>query len=115
MKRQFTTGKVTEFHLRVHQIPKVIEFLGYNPLPLPRWVPEKLLVARRLLGLTQKAMAKRLGVDPTTLAAWEQGKHRPSQKVWKRVELRLSAVRLSLSRERLLRALSRLDGAFRKK
>jgi len=36
-----------------------------------------LMAARRTLGLSQKAMAKRLGIDPGTLQAWESGKAMP--------------------------------------
>jgi len=61
---------------QVHDMARIIEFLGYNPLPQPASEPEKLVVARRALGLTQKAMARKLGVDPTTLARWERGKSR---------------------------------------
>jgi transcriptional regulator with XRE-family HTH domain len=57
---------------RPHEIPAVIKFLGYNPLPVPESLAEKLLTARKLLGLTQKAMAKRLRIDPTTLGRLER-------------------------------------------
>ena len=59
-------------------MPEIIRFFGYNPLPAPTSAPENLLAARQALGLTQKAMAERLGVDPTTLAMWEKGKGRSS-------------------------------------
>jgi DNA-binding transcriptional regulator YiaG len=39
---------------------------------------DKLRAARRTLGLTQKAFAERLGVDPTTLRKWEQGRALPN-------------------------------------
>lgn len=32
---------------------------------------------RRYLGLSQEAMARRLRVDPGTLARWEQGEREP--------------------------------------
>ena len=35
--------------------------------------------------MSQKALAGKLGVDQSTLAAWEQGRHRPSRKLWARV------------------------------
>jgi transcriptional regulator with XRE-family HTH domain len=60
------------------QIPQIIRFLGYNPLPAPKSLAESLIAARQILGLTQKAAAKKLGVDPTTLARWEKGKGRLS-------------------------------------
>jgi len=55
-------------------IPDIIRFLGYNPLPEPQSLREKLIYTRKLLGLSQEALAKRLGVDPTTLRRWERGK-----------------------------------------
>jgi transcriptional regulator with XRE-family HTH domain len=61
---------------QVHELPAVIRFLGYNPLPLARTAPDRLVRARHELGLTQKAMAGRLGIDPTTLARREKGKKR---------------------------------------
>ena len=72
---------------QIHHLPKIIEFLGYNASPASRSISEKLLVARRLLGLTQKAMAKRLGIDPTTLERWEAGKSNPSAKSFAIVRL----------------------------
>ena len=35
--------------------------------------------------MSQKALAGRLGVDQSTLARWEQGRHRPSRKLWERM------------------------------
>jgi len=64
-------------------VPSIIRFLGYRPFPEPNSPSDKILLARRLLGLTQKAMARRLGVDPTTLARWEREKGRPSNRFLK--------------------------------
>jgi len=61
-------------------IPAIITFLGCDPSPPPRLFSESLLKTRKLLGLTQKAMARRLGVDPTTLARWEHGQSQPSKR-----------------------------------
>jgi transcriptional regulator with XRE-family HTH domain len=61
-------------------ISRIIQFLGYNPFPPVRSLSEKLKLSRKLLGLTQRAMAKRMGVDATTLLLWETGKRRPSRK-----------------------------------
>ena len=58
-------------------LPKIIEFLGYCPFD-PGWTPgERQIWIRRYLGLSQEAMARRLKVDPGTLAKWERGKKRP--------------------------------------
>jgi transcriptional regulator with XRE-family HTH domain len=64
----------------VRYIPGIIQFLGYNPLPAANSLPERLAAVRRALGLSQRKMGKRLGVDPTTLMGWEAGRHQPTGK-----------------------------------
>jgi len=59
----------------------IVALLGYDPYPPPKSFSERLVRARNLLGLTQKAMARRLGVDPTTLARWERGESGPSRQL----------------------------------
>jgi transcriptional regulator with XRE-family HTH domain len=57
--------------------PAIVEFLGYCPYD-PEWTPgETLAWIRKYLGLSQKAMARRLAVDPGTLAKWERGERVP--------------------------------------
>jgi transcriptional regulator with XRE-family HTH domain len=66
---------------QIHLLPQILKFLGYDPFPPSSGsIGETLVLTRRHLGLTQQAMAERLGVDPTTLARWERGKGRPSIK-----------------------------------
>jgi len=64
----------------VRYIPTIIQFLGYNPLPVASSLPERLASARRVLGLSQRKMAAKLGVDLATLMGWEAGRHRPTKK-----------------------------------
>jgi len=59
-------------------IKGILEFLGYNPFPPANNLAEKLLLYRKVCGLSQRKFAKQLGVDPSTLAGWETGRHRPS-------------------------------------
>ncbi len=68
-------------------VPRIIEFLGYVPcdtspdsLPLP----DRIKVYRRLRGLSQKTLARKLGVDPSTLARWECGRSRPQAELLNR-------------------------------
>jgi len=68
----------------VRYMPAIIQFLGYNPLPAASSLPEQLATARRALGLSQRKMAGKLGVDPATLMGWEAGRHQPT---WKSLEL----------------------------
>lgn len=42
----------------IRYMPAIIAFLGYNPYPAPQTLPEKLLAARRRLGLTRRQMAE---------------------------------------------------------
>ena len=62
----------------IRYMPAIIQFLGYNPLPAASSLPERLATARRTLGLSQRKMAGKLGVDPATLMGWEAGRHRPT-------------------------------------
>ena len=60
------------------QIPKIIEFLERDPFERKTEnLGERIREYRRIHGLTQKILAKQLGVDQTTLAGWERGKYRP--------------------------------------
>jgi len=61
-------------------VPRIIEFLGYTPDDTkPESLGQRIVAFRRLRGLTQKELARRLGVDQSTLAGWERGEHRPSR------------------------------------
>src|SRR5262249_49742904 len=65
---------------RIRYLPRIRKFLGYDPFPVPLSLADKLRDAGRTHGLTQKAFAERLGVDPTTLRKWEQGRARPNRR-----------------------------------
>jgi DNA-binding transcriptional regulator YiaG len=54
-------------------MPAVIKFLGYNPLSEGKGLGSRLVKHRTSLGMSQGEAAKRLGVDPSTLARWERG------------------------------------------
>jgi transcriptional regulator with XRE-family HTH domain len=65
----------------VQYIPRIIQFIGYVPYNTEfESVGQELMTRRHILGLTQEAMARRLGVDPTTLRRWERGRSRASNK-----------------------------------
>jgi transcriptional regulator with XRE-family HTH domain len=67
-------------------MPKVIEFLGYNPLPMSEGIGGRLVRRRTSLGMTQKEAAKSLAVDPSTLARWERGERAPVGRARRSVE-----------------------------
>jgi len=66
-------------------MPAIIRFLGYNPLPEGNGWGERLLRRRTSLGISQEASAKRLGLDPSTLARWERGEREPTGALLSRV------------------------------
>lgn len=60
-------------------IPRIIEYLGYVPFDTnDQPLKGRIVNVRRMLGWTQKRLARELGVDPTTLGYWERGERRPS-------------------------------------
>jgi DNA-binding XRE family transcriptional regulator len=64
------------------QIPKIIEFLGYDPFQKKTDnLGERIREYRRLHGLSQKRLAEQLGIDQTTVAAWERAEHKPTKRL----------------------------------
>ena len=61
----------------VRYIPKIVEFLGYDPMPEPKAIPERITYARRRLGMTQDNLAKVLGSDSASIWRWETGQIDP--------------------------------------
>jgi transcriptional regulator with XRE-family HTH domain len=59
---------------RLYLISGIIRFLGYNPGPTREGLTfgERIKMYRKTHGLSQKKLARQLGVDPTTLARWEK-------------------------------------------
>lgn len=57
----------------IESMPGILQFLGYDPFPEPQSLPERLLRKRRQMGWSIREAALRLGVDPSTWQAWEQG------------------------------------------
>lgn len=70
---------------RLHLIPKVAEFLGYLP-PTAESLGATIVATRRALGIQQEALARQLGVDPTTLGRWERNESKPIREHMKQME-----------------------------
>jgi transcriptional regulator with XRE-family HTH domain len=62
-------------------VPRIIEFLGHNPLPRPATFPEFLAYHRKRLGLHQGGLAKLIGVNANTVWRWETGYLPPANTV----------------------------------
>ena len=54
-------------------MPAILQFLGYDPYPKPKTLPERMLAKRRAMGWSIKEAARQLGVDEGTWGAWERG------------------------------------------
>jgi transcriptional regulator with XRE-family HTH domain len=55
------------------QFRPVVEFLGYDPTPVPQTLAERLEAKRRELGVTFEQAAKYLGWDPGSLTRYLKG------------------------------------------
>ena len=67
---------------RLKFLPKVIEFLGYNPINgNATSLGERIREYRIPRGLSLKKIARDLGIDPGTLSRWERKKSEPSKKL----------------------------------
>lgn len=69
-------------------MPKVIDFLGYEPVDAAR-VPTRgaaIVQFRRSRGISQKELAWVLGVDPGTVGKWETGRGWPAGMLLSRIQ-----------------------------
>lgn len=57
----------------IESMPAVVQFLGYDPFPGPKTLPEQLLAKRRAMGWSINEAALQLGVDEGTWGDWERG------------------------------------------
>ncbi len=59
-------------------MPKVIEFLGYNPIPCPEDLMGRLAWYKLVKGLSLEQLGAEMGRDPEQLSDWLSGRHKPS-------------------------------------
>ena len=63
---------------QIQYYPKLIEFLGYNPFPVEtKTLGGRIKEYRILNGLSQEDLAKKMGVNESTIFSWEKGDHAP--------------------------------------
>jgi len=71
---------------QLYLIPRIIEFLGYYPEPTdPKTLGEELLQYRKSCGVSQKELARWIGIDPTTLGRVERNEGRCLPEVLRKV------------------------------
>ena len=91
-----TTSTVTNWEKnrtspRLYLLPKIIEFLGYDPSQSnATTLGERIKRYRIQKGLSLRKLAMELGIDPGTLARWEKGGVEPRGKLKERIELILN-------------------------
>jgi hypothetical protein len=67
-------------------VPKIIEFLGYNPKPMPDGTLERLAWYKWTCGLNYEALGERMRIHPEQLQAWLVGRQKPFNKSLARIE-----------------------------
>ncbi len=67
-------------------IPRVIKFLGYNPIPCPDDLLERLAWYKQVNGLTLEELGTAMGRDPEQMADWLAGRHKPCRRNREEVE-----------------------------
>jgi transcriptional regulator with XRE-family HTH domain len=71
----------------VKYFPKIIKFIGHIPFGKSTLsIGEKIILYRKLHGLSQKKLACQLGIDPCTLSKWERNKRKPYERFLKQLE-----------------------------
>ena len=67
-------------------MPKVIEFLGYNPISCPEELMERLAWYKQVNGLSLELLGAEMGRDPEQLSDWLSGRHKPCRRNWGEIE-----------------------------
>ena len=62
-------------------LPAAIAFLGYDWRPAPHSLGESLRFRRMRLGWSLRELARRAGMEWTTIRAWERGEQRPTARL----------------------------------
>jgi len=71
----------------VHLIPRITQFLGYTPPLCNRETTgQKIVAYRHIRGMSQRALALELKVDPGTLGRWERDEISPTGELKLRLE-----------------------------
>ena len=71
----------------IHYYPKMIEFLGYNPFPVDTETLGGRIKKHRIeQGLSHAKLGAKIGVDASTIGAWEQNEHVPNREKMKILE-----------------------------
>ncbi len=72
---------------QIQYYKKIIDFLGFNPFEfeIKTW-GDQLKHYRYVNGLTQKTIGELIGIDPSTVASWENNLSVPKKRKKNKVE-----------------------------
>ena len=89
-----TTDTITNWELNrcepgIRCYPAILDFLGYVPFSRSETFPERLRAYRMVRGLSQRELARLIGVDETTVRYWENGNREPRPETREYFELLL--------------------------
>jgi len=76
----------------IRHLPRIIDFLGYDPVPQPEALPARIAWARRRLGMTQKDLAVAIQTDEVTIWRWETGRSNPPDNVLPELKAKLGGM-----------------------
>ncbi len=91
-----TTDTITNWELNrcepeIQCLPGIIDFLGYVSFSKGGSFAERLKAYRMPQALSQKKLARELGVDPTTVLKWEAGMSQPRPETREQLEQAIQA------------------------
>jgi len=84
--RTYINWETGERYPVISMFPRIIEFLGYDPVPVPDDLPGRIKAVRRRLGLFQDQFASTYGFDASCVSRWEHRRSVPSPRSRKRLE-----------------------------
>ncbi len=79
----------------IQVIPRILDFLRYDPEPLPEALPGRIWYARRRLGFTQEDLAAALKVGSFAVWEWETGRSSPPPAAVEEIQSLLEARRIT--------------------
>lgn len=78
------------WNIDLRYLPRIITFLGYNPIPCPEDPLKQLAWFKQVNGFTFEELGNQMGRDPEQLADWVNGRHKPCVRNQEEIELFLS-------------------------
>jgi len=67
----------------IRYLPRIIDFLGFDPHPVPIDLPDRLRAIRCNLGLSVKRLSSILKADESVVTRWERGSGGPTISPWR--------------------------------